>query len=195
MAYDSKCFDLAQYFLGCKGDDGDEMQASLAQALQDAWDNWFVARAAPDGKRQAEAVAVKPLEWREPTDHPKDPDEDDSLFCADGIGGVYSVSVRQSVGPAYLLWWAHDPMDWAGFDTVEAAKAAAQADFEARIRSALSGGWQAEEEAIRHLQNAKPIIQRMPQTPARDEALQCFDRAEDAIADAPRKAIAKSVQP
>lgn len=83
-------------------------------------------------------VGVKALEWREPDDHPKDPDPDDSLFCADGIGGVYSVSVRQKVGPAYLLWWAHDPMEWTGFDTVEAAQAAAQADYETRIRSALT---------------------------------------------------------
>lgn len=82
-------------------------------------------------------VGVKALEWRKPTDHPKDPDEDDSLFCADGIGGVYSVSVRQSVGPAYLLWWAHDPMEWTGFDSVEAAKAAAQADFASRLRASL----------------------------------------------------------
>lgn len=32
--------------------------------------------------------------------------------------------------------------------------------------------------SILHYQHAKPIIQRMPQTPERDEALQCFDRAE-----------------
>lgn len=40
---------------------------------------------------------------------------------------------------------------------------------------------EAQERAIRHFQNAKPTIQRMPQTPARDEALQWFDRAEAAL--------------
>lgn len=46
MAYDSKCFDLAQYFLGCDGDDGDEMQASLAQRIHDAVEVWFGERMA-----------------------------------------------------------------------------------------------------------------------------------------------------
>lgn len=41
MAYDSKCLDLAQHFLGCEGDDGDEMQASLAQCIQDAVEAWL----------------------------------------------------------------------------------------------------------------------------------------------------------
>lgn len=36
MAYDSKCLDLAQYFLGCEGDEGDDEQAALAQKIQDA---------------------------------------------------------------------------------------------------------------------------------------------------------------
>lgn len=41
MAYDGRCLDLAQYFLGCEGDDGDDMQASLAQHIQDAVEAWF----------------------------------------------------------------------------------------------------------------------------------------------------------
>jgi len=86
---------------------------------------------------EGKPVAVKPLVWRKPTDHPKDPDADDTLFAADGIGGVYAISTWQKVGPPYLLWWAHDPFDWAGFDSIDAAKAAAQADYETRIRSAL----------------------------------------------------------
>lgn len=44
MAYDSKCFDLAQYFLGCEGDDGDDTQASLAQAIQDAVEDWIAGQ-------------------------------------------------------------------------------------------------------------------------------------------------------
>ena len=94
-------------------------------------------RAASPASPSATGVRVKKLEWRKPTDHPKDPDADDNIACADGLGGVYAVSRKQKVGPAYLLWWAHDPMDWSGFDTVDAAKAAAQTDYEARILSAL----------------------------------------------------------
>ncbi len=41
MAYDSKCLDLAQYFLGVEGDEGDELQSSLAQAIQDAVEGWW----------------------------------------------------------------------------------------------------------------------------------------------------------
>jgi hypothetical protein len=44
MAYDSKCLDLAQYFLGVEGDDGDATQASLAQSIQDAVEDWFAGQ-------------------------------------------------------------------------------------------------------------------------------------------------------
>lgn len=84
-----------------------------------------------------EAVGVKALEWREPTDHPSDMEES-SMLVADGIGGKYSISHPQAVGPKYLLWWAHDEFDWSGFASVDEAKAAAFADYEKRFRSALS---------------------------------------------------------
>ena len=44
MAYDSRCLDLAQYFLGCGGDDGDERQASFAQHIQNAVEDWFAGQ-------------------------------------------------------------------------------------------------------------------------------------------------------
>lgn len=44
MSFDSRCLDLAQHFLGCEPDDGDEMQADLAQRIQDAVDGWFGER-------------------------------------------------------------------------------------------------------------------------------------------------------
>lgn len=82
---------------------------------------------------------VKPLEWRVPRqDDPRDPDAEDTVFCADGIGGLYAISRKQKLGPERLLWWAHDPMLWTGFDTIDQAKAAAQADYSARILSALA---------------------------------------------------------
>jgi hypothetical protein len=86
-----------------------------------------------------QTVSVKPLKWRVPSeDNPQDPDASDTVYCADGIGGVYAISRKQSVGPERLLWWAHDPFAWDGFNTIEEAKAAAQADYDARIRSALA---------------------------------------------------------
>ena len=54
------------------------------------------------------------------------------------IVGTSAISKKQSVGPERLLWWAHDPFAWDGFNTIEEAKAAAQADYDARIRSALA---------------------------------------------------------
>lgn len=82
-------------------------------------------------------VEVKPLEWRVPTDRP-DEMEDSALLIADGIGGHYAISHPQKVGPKFLLWWAHDPFHWAGFDTPEEAKSAAEADYRNRILSTLS---------------------------------------------------------
>lgn len=50
MAYDSKCLDLAQYFLGCEGDDGDATQADLAQRIQNSVEDWFAEREATGGE-------------------------------------------------------------------------------------------------------------------------------------------------
>lgn len=80
---------------------------------------------------------VKALEWRVPTDHPSDPDRDENVYCADGVGGKYAISKKQKVGPERLLWMADDPFVWVGHNSIAEAKAAAQADFNTRILSAL----------------------------------------------------------
>lgn len=82
------------------------------------------------------ALKVRQLEWYEPTDHPMDM-EDSAMLVAAGLGGRYHVSKLQTVGKPYLLWWAHDEFSWTGHDSVEGAKATAQADHEQRILSAL----------------------------------------------------------
>lgn len=86
-----------------------------------------------------EKVKVKPLEWRVPSAYgPKDPDPEDIALCADGIAGIYGISRKQSVGMERLLWWTEDPFTWTGYASVNEAKAAAQADYEQRILSALT---------------------------------------------------------
>ncbi len=89
--------------------------------------------------RTPNTEVVKALEWRVPTDHPSDPDIEENVYCADGVGGKYAISKKQKVGPERLLWMADDPFDWKGFNSIEEAKAAAQADYEARILSAIVG--------------------------------------------------------
>lgn len=112
------------------------LRSTMQQWAKDGAEITPLYRSAPSALPAQEPVAVKPLEWRVPTDRP-DEMEDSALLIADGIGGHYAISHPQKVGPKFLLWWAHDPFYWTGFDTPAAAKAAAQADYEQRIRSAL----------------------------------------------------------
>lgn len=86
---------------------------------------------------EADAVRVKPLEWEEPTDHPQDDDENCAIM-AHGLGGRYSISREQSVGPRYLLWMADDEFTWHGYASEEEARDAAQSDYEQRILSVLT---------------------------------------------------------
>lgn len=74
-------------------------------------------------------VAVKPLEWSQspPPAHEHEP----FVYWAAGVGGHYRAD-RDG-----LLWMAHDEFIWEKYADQKAAKAAAQADFEQRIRSAL----------------------------------------------------------
>lgn len=72
----------------------------------------------------APSVAVKALEWS---------DEDNGDFIAQSIVGWYHI------GLPHLTWNLMTPNgDVQSFNTLKEAKAAAQADYEARIRSALS---------------------------------------------------------
>lgn len=87
------------------------------------------------------SVKVKPLEWREPTDHPMD--DEDAICVADGLGGQYSVTQRQLVrrespdNMGHLLWDAEDCMSFTEHLNVEDAKAAAQTAYEVRIMSCI----------------------------------------------------------
>ncbi len=82
----------------------------------------------------APSVAVKALEWS---------DEDNGDFIAQSIVGWYHI------GLPHLTWNLMTPNgDVPSFNTLKEAKAAAQADYEARVSSALSAqvqdvaGWQ-----------------------------------------------------
>lgn len=73
---------------------------------------------------------VKALEWRE---------EKPKIWRATSMLGRYTIiqeTARQSI------WWGPEPTNYVEpvASTLEAAKAAAQADFDRRIRSALVGG-------------------------------------------------------
>ena len=73
-------------------------------------------------------VRVKPLVW-------VDADDDDALARAESMGQEYSVGYDCGAWFAYSETWCGDVA--AGLPTVDAAKAAAQADYEARILAAL----------------------------------------------------------
>lgn len=73
-------------------------------------------------------TVVKALEWRE--DHP-------AYFRAGSVAGIYAINFYAGLkhGAAQLN---HNHGTAEYFDTIEEAKAAAQADFDQRIRSALA---------------------------------------------------------
>jgi hypothetical protein len=79
-------------------------------------------------------IRVGPLQWRAPTQHPQDAQDADEV--AEGLGGRYSFYIRPQ--GEIILWFAHDEFIWQPFDSVEAAKAAAQTDFETRLRAFVS---------------------------------------------------------
>ena len=97
----------------------------------------FPHRVTAWNRRSPATMAVRGLEWRKP-----DPDYD-YLWTAIGMGGRYAISTRQLVriqSPdkmGYLLWGADDAFAFTEHLTIEAAKAAAQADYTARVLSAL----------------------------------------------------------
>lgn len=74
---------------------------------------------------QAPAVKVKPLEWVELSD---------GSFEADSIHGCY-LAVARHIGD--FVTDLPKGRGWLVSETMDAAKAAAQADYEARILSAL----------------------------------------------------------
>lgn len=84
---------------------------------------------AGSGKVEAEpAVSVKPLKWVDRSDRIS------PQYVAESIVGSYSID--RTKGGAFL-WWTSALRGKVEVRTLEAAKAAAQADYERRIRSAL----------------------------------------------------------
>jgi len=79
--------------------------------------------------KTGEAVEVRPLEWR---DHSF---EDDILYIARTPWEDYRITFTRD----YTWPWVLKPFlaEGSNYQTLDAAKAAAQADYEARIRSAL----------------------------------------------------------
>lgn len=78
-------------------------------------------------------MSAKPLVWTKPTDHPCD--HDGSLWCANGIGGRYSITKESD---HFLLWLAEDEFIWRSHPTVKAAKEAAEADWQAAYLKAAA---------------------------------------------------------
>lgn len=76
-----------------------------------------------------QGVKVKALAWTQKA--PPAHDHEPFVYWADGIGGHYRAE-RDGV-----LWYAHDAFHWKQFGSQKEAKAAAQADYEARILSAI----------------------------------------------------------
>jgi hypothetical protein len=78
---------------------------------------------------RAAGLAVKPLEWQE-----VEGADDDMLWEARARPYGYAIGCDRS------YWWQDDDAIWtkpASAPTLEAAKAAAQADYEARVLAAL----------------------------------------------------------
>lgn len=80
------------------------------------------------------AVKVKPLVW---DFHPVNPQTGFLPYdIAPGIGGSYLIEHCRGNGGEFDMWLPNQ-VNGTRFDTREAAKAAAQADYEARVLSAL----------------------------------------------------------
>jgi len=94
--------------------------------------------------------AVKKLAWNEYEDEQGNPDRWDAE--ASSFGVFYSIEIQHD---GYRVVFDHEAVGAIGvFDTLDAAKAAAQADFEARILSALEPSAARElalEEALRKM--------------------------------------------
>lgn len=76
------------------------------------------------------APKVKPLDWHSTDVIPSRP-----TWSAEGLGGVYVIDYREKHGFYRLLWASCRSNEF--HPTLEAAKAAAQADYERRILDAL----------------------------------------------------------
>lgn len=97
----------------------------LADALEAALARESKLRAEVE-RLKAQAVAVKPLIWGH---HPA------GLIASTGMGSAYIIDTREASRPRWLKWPDGYGLDR---DTLEGMQAAAQADYEARILSAIT---------------------------------------------------------
>lgn len=131
----------------------------------------------------ATSVAVKALEWR---DEPIPPSGE---TLASSVVGLYCIP--HSGDRFYLRF--RDATTLGDYSTLDKAKAAAQADYEARILSALSAQVQdvAETEAIAALKEAEPYVEichsLMTQKETRANVWRVLKQVRAAIAAAPAK--------
>lgn len=125
-----------------------------------------------DNKNASPSVAVKPLDWSPRNDQPQ------YEVCADTPFGRYKISNKGEYG---FGWMQPRQTVWSGFlPTLEKAKAAAQADYEARIRSALSA--QVQDVAVEDvLSERKRQVEREGWTPEHDDAYTEYELAWAAI--------------
>lgn len=87
--------------------------------------------------RRGQGVRVKPLAWK----HYKPDDTYPEAWCADCIGGFYTV-IKD--GPRAFRWLNTEGREFDGETSEVGAKAAAQTDYDARIRAAIvspGDGW------------------------------------------------------
>lgn len=101
-----------------------------------------IAELEAEVERLRAAPKVKPLEWREVTSPREDgPPEPTGEVEADTLIGCYSISIDGAAvdeGGVGWKWSAWTPFDSLGhFGDLDEAKSAAQADYEARVLSAL----------------------------------------------------------
>ena len=99
-------------------------------------------------QQPAPSVAVKALEWR---DEPITPSGE---TLASSVVGLYCIP--HSGDRFYLRF--RDAVTLGDYSTLDKAKAAAQADYENRIRSALSAQVQDESEIVNCLTSGKPFV-------------------------------------
>ena len=80
--------------------------------------------------------AARPLKWRKPTEFDRDTfGHEGAEWLAEGIGGHYAIQADLA---RFILWRIEDPFAFDHYDTAEAAKAAAEAHWQASIRRVLT---------------------------------------------------------
>ncbi|USN13867.1 hypothetical protein KABACHOK_00300 [Brevundimonas phage vB_BpoS-Kabachok] len=114
------------YNINRKRRDADELSEA---DVREVMDNYFynVGRPGPDAASVSPASAVLPLDWRKPTESDVDLGRTDCVLIADGLGGSYGI---QKDVDKFILWDVVEWFSFETFDTIEAAQAHAEADWQ-----------------------------------------------------------------